>query len=50
MKNLALSTNLEPIYEGRLKVILLLEVSSHDIEPIFIILVMIGRELPDQPK
>ena len=27
----------EPVYEGRLKVILLLQVSSHDFEPIFII-------------
>ena len=27
----------EPVYEGRLKVILLLQVSSHDFEPKFII-------------
>ena len=36
----------EPVYEGiRIKVTLLLQVSSHDFEPTFIILV-----LPDQPK
>ena len=40
----------EPVYEGRLKVILLLQVSSHDFEPNFIIFVLIGRVLPDQPK
>ena len=27
----------EPVYEGRFKVILLLQVSSHDFEPTFII-------------
>ena len=40
----------EPIYEGRLKVILLLQVSSHEFEPTFVILVLICRILPDQPK
>ena len=40
----------ETMYEGRLKVILLLQVSSCDFEPTFIILVLICRILPDQPK
>ena len=40
----------ETVYEGRLKVIILLQVSSHDFEPTFIILVLICRILPDQPK
>ena len=31
------------MYEVRLKIILLLQVSSHDFEPTFIILVLIGR-------
>ena len=35
---------------GRLKVILLLQVSSHEFEPTFIILVLICKILPDQPK
>ena len=38
------------VYEVKLKVILLLQVLSHDFEPTFIILVMICRILPDQPK
>ena len=40
----------EPVYEGRLTVILLLQVSRHDLEPTFIILVLIPKILPDQPK
>ena len=40
----------EPVYAGRLKVILLLQVSSHNFEPTFIILVLICRRLADQPK
>ena len=40
----------ETVYEGRLKVILLQQVSSYDFEPTFIILVLICRILPDQPK
>ena len=40
----------EALYEGRLKVILQLQVSSHYFEPTFIILVLICRTLPDQPK
>jgi hypothetical protein len=40
----------EPVYEGRLKVILLLQVSSHDFEPTFIIFFLNWRILPDQPK
>ena len=36
-KNLALSSKPEPVYEGKLKVILLLQLSSHDFEPTFII-------------
>jgi hypothetical protein len=40
----------ETAYEGRLKVILLLQVSSHDFEPTYVILVLIFRILPDQPK
>ena len=43
-KNLALSVT---AYEGRLKIILLLQVSSHDFEPTFFILVLIYRILPD---
>ena len=31
----------EPVYEGRLKVILLLQVGSHDFEPTFIIFSLI---------
>ena len=38
----------EPVYEGRLKVILL-QVSSYDFEPTFIICLVIRRVLPDQP-
>ena len=34
------------IYEGRPKVILMLQVSNHDFE----LLVLIDRVLPDQPK
>ena len=33
-----LGTKADPVYEGRLKVILLLQVSNHDFEPTFIIL------------
>ena len=33
----------ETVYEGGLKVILLLQVSSHDLEPTFIVLVLICR-------
>jgi len=40
----------ESIYEVRLKVKVLLQVSSHNFEPTFIILVLIVRVLPDQPK
>ena len=40
----------EPVYEGRLKVILLLQVSSHDIEPTFIVFCLNWRILPDQSK
>ena len=40
----------EPVYEGRLKVILLLQASSHDFEPTFIIFCLNWRILPDQPK
>ena len=46
-KNLALSTKQK---QRMLKVILLLQISCHDFEPTFIILVLIGRILPDQPK
>ena len=38
------------LYEGRLKVILQRQVSSHYFEPTFIILFLICRTLPDQPK
>ena len=40
----------ETVYEGELKVILLLQLSSHDFEPTFIILVLICGIWPDQPK
>ena len=40
----------ETVYERRLNIILLLQVSSHDFEPTFIILVLICRILPDQHK
>jgi hypothetical protein len=40
----------ETVYEGKLKVILLLQVSSHDFEPTFFMLVLICGILPDQPK
>ena len=46
----SLSTKQKHIYEGRLKVILQLQVSSHYFEPTFIILVLICRTLPDHPK
>ena len=40
----------EPVYEGGLKGILLLQVNSHDFEPTFIIFCLNWRILPDQPK
>jgi hypothetical protein len=43
-----LKNTAETVYEGRLIIILLLEVSSHDFKPTFIILVLICRILPDQ--
>ena len=49
-KNFSFFYQSEPIYEGVIKVILLLQVSSHNFEPTFIILVLIGRVLPDQSK
>ena len=45
-----LSQKAETVYEGRLKVTLLLQVSSHVFELTFITLVLICRILPDQPK
>ena len=38
------------MYKGRLKVILLLQVSCHEFEPTFIIFRLNWRVLPDQPK
>ena len=51
-KNLALSSKQSKCmnYEGRLKVILLLQVSSHDFEPTFIIFCLNWRIIPEQPK
>ena len=41
VKKIKLSlSHTEQVYEGRLKVILLLQVSSHDFEPTFIIFCM----------
>ena len=40
----------ETEYEGRLKVVLLLQVRIHDFVPTFIILVLIGKILSDQLK
>ena len=40
----------EALYEGRLKVILQLQVISHFFEPTFIILILICKTLPDQSK
>ena len=40
----------QPIYEGRLKVLLLLQVSSHDFEPTFIILVEYCQTSPNKNK
>ena len=40
----------EPVSEGRLKVILLLQVSSHDFEPTFNTVALIFRILPDPTK
>jgi hypothetical protein len=40
----------ETVYEGSLKIISMLQVSSHAFEPTFIILVPIGRKLSDQLK
>ena len=37
----------EALYKGRLKVILQLQVSSHDFEPTFIILILICRTPTD---
>ena len=49
-KNLALSSNHKTYNIRRLKLLLLLQVSSYDYEPTFIICFVIRRVLPDQPK
>ena len=49
-KNLVLSSKQSQCMKVRLKVILLLQVSSHDFEPTFITFCLNWRILPDQPK
>ena len=51
-KNLALANKAKTVREGRLKVILLQQVSSDDFEPTFIILVLIlyCQTIPNKNK